>query len=1169
MGRMPSCLVLVLLASACIGTSASAQTLNDILRFGSQVIGQVPAPQPAPPPSYPGYQPPAQHFQRTPAPYSPPATSYAPPQQPQPDPAQRQQIATTQALLDELGYDAGPADGVLGPQTRKAIRQFQTDGGFAVTGETSDTLLRRLQGARAGTLTAQPAPAPTQPGFDCRKVQSATEGAICASPQLAGLDRQMSQAYAAALGGSSGAGAAQLRESQRQWIARRNACGADTICIADAYRSRAAVLHGGTQGAGFAENAPEPLRVAGSAADGIRAISPASREGRLLTGYPLTQAPFSRQMVSFGPYNRRTAASSFDLALYFDLVILKQWPDSLKDERLAKTYASRFLTGARLFRYVANCRKIHCDSGGPYQGWAGRNEFEREASYRAFVREIGPQLRSLAPSPPVRMLLVREVTLRSYNSAAGAFPINVARTNTSIFVGEQPAQSRFAVTFGFRLPTQVHVARPEAPGFLEPLEAQQRKAYLALSISLENPTWNSRMGRPEMKAVLQQAALYADPELRRKLRDFDTAPLVGTDTPSQPAVAPAKPASPTLLAYRFSPDVFDDTSLLQMTKQQIGQDQWAYRNTGPVKSHVFMFSQKQVDDRVIDFAAPELLPVYKQRLQTLARGMPTRFSFSTDIALSSLAYENGVIHQRNGPAGEKRSLNAAALQLDRDMMKSVGNLAVLSSMPGLTSTSPIPQPPNSLRHIPVYLALNADPTIPPIAIERAAAEHMWQQPDCSAWETAYRAGPNREEARAGARQCQEERRRYTAGLTVTYQIEIEGVVRSGSSWFLKARLLGATVRGPRNERLKELGADDFTPVMVAQPARPKGASDPTEEDPHRQQVASKFEMLGMRVGMPVAEAEKAVRDYMDVGAVFVFDKRKQQVSSVLGLYRYAKLFQAKGGREAIGLYWSPWHSDKVTGISRVIRYQESQRLAIEAALIDKYGQPSLGTALAMKGKSTSSRSQMGWGELGGDRRSCRIEDYVWDADNGRRFVQLVEGSGKLERFPSLLLNISAYGDVEKDGEVRRMMQRCLPAVTATFEPLTRTETEGWQQRSGSRRRPSDGRGVRQRDCCRALPGRGPEATATGGRAARNAAEGGNEDQVLMFRCRRMGWWGASTVMGREGGCDAIPLRSWREAATGVTYRVAAGAGTPATTASCQRHGYPGGASRARGKLRSA
>ncbi len=53
-------------------------------------------------------------------------------------------VADIQRMLSQLGYDAGPADGVMGGRTRSAIRAYQFDKRLAVNGEPSDDLRRHL-----------------------------------------------------------------------------------------------------------------------------------------------------------------------------------------------------------------------------------------------------------------------------------------------------------------------------------------------------------------------------------------------------------------------------------------------------------------------------------------------------------------------------------------------------------------------------------------------------------------------------------------------------------------------------------------------------------------------------------------------------------------------------------------------------------------------------------------------------------------------------------------------------------------------------------------------------------------------------------------------------------------------------------------------------------------
>ena len=52
----------------------------------------------------------------------------------------RQKIARIQRQLQSLGYSPGPADGIMGPKTRAAIKAFQEKQGLEVTGNISEDL---------------------------------------------------------------------------------------------------------------------------------------------------------------------------------------------------------------------------------------------------------------------------------------------------------------------------------------------------------------------------------------------------------------------------------------------------------------------------------------------------------------------------------------------------------------------------------------------------------------------------------------------------------------------------------------------------------------------------------------------------------------------------------------------------------------------------------------------------------------------------------------------------------------------------------------------------------------------------------------------------------------------------------------------------------------------
>ena len=54
-------------------------------------------------------------------------------------------VSRAQTLLNKLGYDVGPPDGLIGPRTQSAIKLFQQRNGLAETGEVSIPLVTQLE----------------------------------------------------------------------------------------------------------------------------------------------------------------------------------------------------------------------------------------------------------------------------------------------------------------------------------------------------------------------------------------------------------------------------------------------------------------------------------------------------------------------------------------------------------------------------------------------------------------------------------------------------------------------------------------------------------------------------------------------------------------------------------------------------------------------------------------------------------------------------------------------------------------------------------------------------------------------------------------------------------------------------------------------------------------
>jgi peptidoglycan hydrolase-like protein with peptidoglycan-binding domain len=55
-----------------------------------------------------------------------------------------QQVKEMQKLLNERGFEAGPVDGIIGPKTTKAVREYQESRGLVATGNPDEETLKEL-----------------------------------------------------------------------------------------------------------------------------------------------------------------------------------------------------------------------------------------------------------------------------------------------------------------------------------------------------------------------------------------------------------------------------------------------------------------------------------------------------------------------------------------------------------------------------------------------------------------------------------------------------------------------------------------------------------------------------------------------------------------------------------------------------------------------------------------------------------------------------------------------------------------------------------------------------------------------------------------------------------------------------------------------------------------
>ena len=72
-------------------------------------------------------------------------------------------VYTPQTILKEKGYALGIPDGVFGPNTERAVRSYQSDNGYSITGLVNEKLFNELTRKEVGEEKPTPAPQPEVP----------------------------------------------------------------------------------------------------------------------------------------------------------------------------------------------------------------------------------------------------------------------------------------------------------------------------------------------------------------------------------------------------------------------------------------------------------------------------------------------------------------------------------------------------------------------------------------------------------------------------------------------------------------------------------------------------------------------------------------------------------------------------------------------------------------------------------------------------------------------------------------------------------------------------------------------------------------------------------------------------------------------------------------------
>jgi peptidoglycan hydrolase-like protein with peptidoglycan-binding domain len=108
----------------------------------------------------------------------------------------REQVRAVQQALKDKGHDPGSVDGVMGPKTRSALRDFQKKEGIKDTGRLDPDTMSKLgvetKTSGSGPSATGTSASPAMPGSsksDSGSASGATSGAPAATPGPASPDK--------------------------------------------------------------------------------------------------------------------------------------------------------------------------------------------------------------------------------------------------------------------------------------------------------------------------------------------------------------------------------------------------------------------------------------------------------------------------------------------------------------------------------------------------------------------------------------------------------------------------------------------------------------------------------------------------------------------------------------------------------------------------------------------------------------------------------------------------------------------------------------------------------------------------------------------------------------------------------------------------------------------
>jgi uncharacterized protein len=341
--------------------------------------------------------------------------------------------------------------------------------------------------ARAMGLPTPPMPVDTTPSFDCRRAATPSERAICSTPELAQLDRDLAAAYAALRGGDD----RRLIASQNIWWQQREACGDRVPCLSRKMTERLSELRHWPKstdarpepGATIIATAPDRPPGASDQAEVNGAAAAAQWKLPTRLGLPLADAtyPNGHDVSLEGLFSYMSDLKPAQLEWTRAIVALSL---SLAPDAAAQMSHAAVLSLACLYLSPSKLAALGIDTRqpcGPIRPPIPGEEFKQRDGAASFRSMDLPSILRDAPHLPLKLLFVMPLTPQVWDEAREGFPL-FSPGSPSLF------GTRLRFKFPDFWPAPAAIARPFVESRRACAATRCTPLYLALPVTITGTT---------------------------------------------------------------------------------------------------------------------------------------------------------------------------------------------------------------------------------------------------------------------------------------------------------------------------------------------------------------------------------------------------------------------------------------------------------------------------------------------------------------------------------------------------------------------------------------------------------------------------------------------------------------------------------------------------------